>query len=121
LSHIVGIDVEALSRAPFEADIAERVLSPSELAILRGTMADEQSYTFLRFWTLKEAFIKATGEGLNRPLESFSFSLDPVSISFDSGATDEASGWKFIELRPTPGHLLSLAIPWPLKLSMNPR
>jgi 4'-phosphopantetheinyl transferase len=121
----LGIDVEPLSRAATGFDIAERFFSPSEVSILRAVNEDQQSTTFLRFWTLKEAFIKATGEGLYRPLESFSFSLDPVSITFDSEDVDDASSWKFFELRPTPGHLLALAIrhsePWPLKLSTCPQ
>jgi 4'-phosphopantetheinyl transferase len=106
----VGIDVEALSRAVTHPDIAERFFSPSEVSILRGMNGDQQPTTFLRFWTLKEAFIKATGEGLNRPLDSFSFSLDPVSIRFHPEDADDASCWKFFELRPTPGHLLALAV-----------
>ena len=120
----VGIDVEALSRATTGLDIAEQFFSRSELSILRAVDEDQRSTTFLRFWTLKEAFIKATGEGLYRPLESFSFSLDPVSIAFDAGV-DDASSWKFFELRPTPRHLLALALrhsgPWPLTLSTCPQ
>lgn len=119
----LGIDVEPASRAATGLDIAKRFFSPSELAILRAVKEDQQSATFLRFWTLKEAFIKATGEGLYRPLDSFSFSLDPVSIAF-SEDIDDPSNWKFFELRP-PGHLLALAIRHsesrPLKLSTCPQ
>jgi 4'-phosphopantetheinyl transferase len=107
---MIGIDVEALSRAPADLDIAERYFSPSEVAILRRSTHDQQAYTFMRFWTLKEALIKTTGEGLSRALDSFSFSLDPVSITFDPADADEAANWQFIEQRPTPGHLLALAI-----------
>jgi 4'-phosphopantetheinyl transferase len=110
LRDMVGIDVEALSRAPTDLDIAERLFSASELSILRGTIQDQRAHTFLRFWTLKEAFIKATGEGLNRALDSFSFSLDPISIAFDPKDVDETQNWKFFELRPTPRHLLALAV-----------
>jgi 4'-phosphopantetheinyl transferase len=106
---VIGIDVEALAREP-DLDIAERFFSPSEVAILRGTPPALQVCTFLRFWTLKEALIKATGEGLSRALDSFSFSLDPVSIVFDPEDAAEALKWKFIEQRPTPRHLLALAI-----------
>jgi 4'-phosphopantetheinyl transferase len=117
----MGIDVEALSRRPSDLDIAERFFSPSEVAILRGTAQDQKRYTFLRFWTLKEALIKATGDGLSRGLDSFSFTLDPVSIAFKPGDTDAAVDWSFYEMRPTPGHLLALAVrhlgAWPVKLS----
>jgi hypothetical protein len=43
---------------------------------VQSTPRDRRTCVFLRFWTLKEAFIKATGEGLRRPLNSFSFTFD---------------------------------------------
>jgi 4'-phosphopantetheinyl transferase len=120
----IGIDVETLARTPAGLDISERYFSPSEVAILRATAPDRQHDTFLRFWTLKEAFIKATGEGLSRGLGSFSFTLDPVAISFRPGDADDATQWTFIERQPTPRHLLALAIRHPadapVKLSIHP-
>jgi 4'-phosphopantetheinyl transferase len=109
----IGIDVEALSRRQSGLDIAEHFFSPLEVAILRGMTPDRQHEAFFRFWTLKEAFIKATGEGLSRALDSFSFALDPISISFSQGHADRARGWQFIEYRPTAQHLLALAIERP--------
>ncbi|MGY3698848.1 MULTISPECIES: 4'-phosphopantetheinyl transferase family protein [Bradyrhizobium] len=106
----VGIDVETLTPSRASLDIAERYFSPSEVAILRGAPPDEQAECFFRLWTLKEAFIKATGEGLSRPLDSFSFSLNPASISFSQGEADDAPQWQFIEQRPSPQHVLALAV-----------
>jgi 4'-phosphopantetheinyl transferase len=105
----VGIDVEALSRNP-DLDVADRFFSPHEVAILRAMPPARQPETFLRFWTLKEALIKATGEGLSRALDSFSFALDPISIRFDPDDSDAPARWSFIEHRPTLGHLLALAV-----------
>jgi 4'-phosphopantetheinyl transferase len=120
---MIGIDVEARSRTPSGLDIAERFFSASEVAILRGAPAKLKPETFLRLWTLKEAFIKATGEGLTRALDSFSFSLDPVSIAFDPNQPGEGGRWSFIERRPTPGHLLALAVrpsgSWSPKVSIR--
>ena len=107
---MIGIDVEARTRRPPDLDIAERFFSAPEVAILQGAPPELQLEIFLRFWTLKEAFIKATGEGLSRALDSFSFSLDPVSIAFDPDDAEEAARWRFIELQPTPEHLLALAV-----------
>ena len=104
VSSEIGIDVEALTRTPAGLDIAERFFSPSEVAILRGKAQDQRLDTFLRFWTLKEAFIKATGEGLPRA-DSFSFSLDPIAISYLHAGADEPAGLTFIERRLTPRHL----------------
>jgi 4'-phosphopantetheinyl transferase len=113
LGNEIGIDVESLDRGQSGLDVAAHFFSPVEVAILRGTTPERQHEAFLRFWTLKEAFIKATGEGLSRPLDSFSFALDPVSISFRQDQTDDPTGWQFIECRPTAQHLLALAIERP--------
>jgi 4'-phosphopantetheinyl transferase len=109
IANAVGIDVEAASRNP-DIEVADRFFSPHEVAILRAMPAERQPETFLRFWTLKEALIKATGEGLSRALDSFSFALDPVSIRFHPDDSDAPALWSFIEHRPTPGHLLALAV-----------
>ena len=109
IANEVGIDVEALSRNP-DIEVADRFFSPAEVAILRAMPPARQPETFLRFWTLKEALIKATGEGLSRALDSFSFALDPVSIRFDPDDSDAPALWSFVEHRPTPRHLLALAL-----------
>jgi 4'-phosphopantetheinyl transferase len=57
----VGVDVEAVRTIDFAA-IAESVCTPAERPDIR-TDAD-----FYTVWTRKEAVLKATGEGLSRPM-----------------------------------------------------
>jgi 4'-phosphopantetheinyl transferase len=106
----IGIDVEALAPTHARLAVAERFFSSSEVAVLRHAGPDQLANMFLRFWTLKEAFVKATGTGLSRALDSFSFSLDPISISFHPASADEEKQWQFFERQPTPRHLLALAV-----------
>jgi 4'-phosphopantetheinyl transferase len=121
----IGIDVATLAPREAGLDIATNFFSPAEVAMLRRAPAGQQPLVFFRLWTLKEAFIKATGEGLSRSLDSFSFSLDPVSIDFPSGPADEAAHWQFAEMRPTRRHLLAVAIRRPpgvpVSLTVSPR
>lgn len=75
----VGIDVEKpVSISEIDA-FAERFFAAETLAALRN-IPDEQAKTalFFRFWTLGEAFIKATGLGLEQDLKSFAFSAAGV-------------------------------------------
>jgi len=105
----IGIDVEMTSRR-VGLEIVERYFSPAEVAVFRATPPKQQRQMFFRLWTLKEAFVKATGEGLRRPMDSFSFSLDPISIAFHPHDPFEANKWTFFERRPTMNHALAIAI-----------
>lgn len=66
----VGCDVEEM-KTP-ELAVAERFFSEEEQKeIFQKEDPEEQKEAFYRFWTLKEAFLKAEGSGLLRPLSSF--------------------------------------------------
>jgi 4'-phosphopantetheinyl transferase len=106
----IGIDVEATSPHRAGLDVAKHHFAPDEVAFLRAAPPNDQREIFIRFWTLKEAFIKATGEGLSRPLDSFSFSLDPTSVTFHPDDPAEAASWTFAERRPTANHALAIAV-----------
>jgi 4'-phosphopantetheinyl transferase len=62
---------------------------------------------------LKEAYIKARRLGLSIPLDAFSFDLSddarPV-IRIDPSLHDAADLWRFVAMRPTPGHWLAVAV-----------
>lgn len=73
----LGVDVEKI-RSDFKvADIATRYFSERECRELFSLPAGQQSESFFFCWTRKEAYLKARGEGLHLPLDSFSVSLAP--------------------------------------------
>lgn len=66
----VGVDIEHCS--PISAlELAERFFTPQECQQLLRIDPNQQLTYFYRLWTLKEAFIKATGEGLSFGLDQF--------------------------------------------------
>lgn len=70
----VGVDVEPLQHKGEGREIPMRVLAPVEQAQLRshtalGLKETDDWGRFLRYWTCKEAIVKATGDGLTVPLE----------------------------------------------------
>ena len=106
----IGVDVELVEPRRSGLDIAEHYFSAAEVVSLRAMPSAQQMRTFFRLWTLKEALIKTTGEGLQRALDSFSFALDPVTVAFHPHNPDEAARWSFWELEPTAHHATALAI-----------
>jgi len=116
----LGIDVELMDPRRSELDIAEHYFSAAEVELLRAMPAARKTHTFFRLWTLKEALIKTTGEGLERALDSFSFAFDPVTVVFHPHDANETSHWTFWELEPSAHHAMALAIrqdaPQPMRL-----
>jgi len=73
----VGVDVE-LVRKDIEAEqIARRFFSQREQQDLLSLPASDRIPAFFRCWTRKEAYVKATGEGLGLPLNQFDVAFLP--------------------------------------------
>lgn len=73
----LGVDVESIRREVAGEDIAQRFFSTHEMQELLAIPAEQRAEGFLLCWTRKEAYIKARGEGLQIPLNSFDVSLTP--------------------------------------------
>lgn len=98
----VGIDVEYIRPETSDETIAEQFFSPAEVAKLRALPSALQSQAFFNCWTRKEAYLKARGEGLSLPLDSFEVSLDaqaPVSLKVYH-APREGERWQLYHLAP---------------------
>ena len=65
----VGCDIEKIENADLK--IAERFFSEEEKAMLRAIPENARNDAFYRLWTMKESYIKATGDGLSLPLSAF--------------------------------------------------
>jgi 4'-phosphopantetheinyl transferase len=107
LERDVGVDVEAV-RPDFATDaIARRFFSPHEVAALRALSAAQRVTAFFSCWTRKEAYIKAQGDGLSLPLDSFDVTLGPdvpAALVSTRPDTAEASRWSLAALTPGDGY-----------------
>lgn len=109
-NHEVGIDVEMVDPARLTTDMAVRFFSPAEVEMVNQADSELRTEILFRIWTLKEAYIKAVGLGLSIPLDSFSFSFDPITISFRDHGSDDPARWLFRSEKPTASHMLALAM-----------
>src|ERR1700693_2272020 len=73
----IGIDVELIRPDFATEDIAKRYFSPKEIDCLNRLPGERTTEAFFLCWTRKEAYIKAKGDGLHVPLDSFEVSLSP--------------------------------------------
>jgi len=63
-ARFVGIDLEYRRPMPDAQQLAKRFFSHREYEIISSLLPPQQEEMFFRIWTVKEAFLKATGEGL---------------------------------------------------------
>jgi 4'-phosphopantetheinyl transferase len=67
LGRSIGVDVEFLDPRLINEGVMRQILAPGERAMLNGLPPTEQMETLFRLWTLKEAYLKARGDGLSLP------------------------------------------------------
>ena len=65
----VGCDVEELREAP--KGMAERYFSEREQVFVNSFSGDEYNHAFFQIWTMRESYVKMTGEGLRLPFKEY--------------------------------------------------
>lgn len=109
----IGVDVEKVNQETEVGNLAERFFSESERQDLRRLRGDELRAAFFRVWTRKEAYIKATGEGLSLPLHQFdvSFSVgDRDALRATRPDASEAEQWTISDVAVQSGYAAAVAI-----------
>lgn len=116
----LGLDVEQIRPMPDATQVAERFFSEQENKVFHSISPEHKNEAFFNCWTRKEAYIKAIGEGLSHPLDSFDVTLAPgeaAKLLAVRNAPSEQSWWLHA-FTPTPGYVAALAIEraaWQLK------
>lgn len=108
----IGVDVEYLRPMSDCEQIAERFFSESERQALRRIPPPKEA-AFFNCWTRKEAYLKAVGEGLAAPLDSFDVTLtpgEPPRMLTLEGDPERASRWFFHHLVPAEPYVGAVAI-----------
>lgn len=96
----VGVDVESMREVANAERLARRFFSPAEHKIVHGLKVADRGHAFLRIWTQKEAYLKATGLGVGMPLREVETESDPEApprLLAIAGDRDEAGRWTLLE------------------------
>lgn len=105
----VGIDIEQHREMRDLEAVAKRFFAAGEVDDLMRVPPANRSEAFFRCWTRKEAFIKAIGDGLSLPLNSFRVSLlpdQPASILAAPAAHSQR--WQLADVTPFSGYSAAL-------------
>jgi 4'-phosphopantetheinyl transferase len=100
----LGVDIEAIRDV--DPALPGQVFSPAEQAELSSVAPASRPAAFFNGWTRKEAHVKAVGQGLSMPLDSFDVTLTPglparyMRIGDRPG---EAAAWQIAAFEPAPG------------------
>ena len=99
----LGVDVEKVRHLESLGEIARKHFSPSEFEALSPLAGDARELAFYRCLTRKEAYIKAVGEGLTMPLDTFDVSLceEPRFLDCRDGR-GSAEDWSLLDVSPGP-------------------
>jgi 4'-phosphopantetheinyl transferase len=89
--------------------VAKQFFAPAEVSNLLSLPPGERQAAFFRCWTRKESFVKAVGDGLYLPLDSFQVSLgpdEPAAILEVAGREEE--NWSLADVTPAEGYSAAL-------------
>jgi 4'-phosphopantetheinyl transferase len=108
----VGVDVEWLRPIPHFEEIASRFFSPRETETLMALSTECRMEGFFACWTRKEAFLKATGEGISEGLAKVEVTLTPweePEILRTTAELKARTEWQLRSFSPAPGYLAAVA------------
>jgi 4'-phosphopantetheinyl transferase len=108
----VGIDLECTRPIRDLSGVVDRFFSPAERKALARVAMEDRQNAFLSAWVLKEAYLKASGEGLQRSLDAFDVTVaaDEPRLLEVRDRVGDASRWSLRQLRPSDDFVAALAV-----------
>ncbi len=113
LNREIGVDIEMIKEQRAIRDIANRFFSPYEVGVLLALPEQERTAAFYRLWARKEAYLKARGDGLGLPLDSFDITLaprDPPALLQTRYDPADAARWTLQDVPVEPGYAAAVAV-----------
>ncbi|GET42134.1 4'-phosphopantetheinyl transferase family protein [Microseira wollei] len=114
----IGIDLEFIRPLDDALKLAQRFFSPREYAFIAALPPDQKQKAFFQLWTCKEAYLKATGEGL-AGLGQVEVSLTPGGAArlIAHNKSQEQNSWFLQPLTPDPNYAAAVAVEGQSQLS----
>ncbi len=102
LGRDIGVDIEAIKAIAEFGELAHDICSPEELRRLESVPVRDRLTELYRYWTLKEAYVKAIGVGLSFPHRTVR-----VLATEKGYALDMAGTWSVLQYDGIPGYAVA--------------
>jgi 4'-phosphopantetheinyl transferase len=104
----VGIDLEHIRLLPDIEELIDKNFSKNEAAYIRK-MEEEKLARFFKFWTVKEGYLKAIGEGMRLTPDSLEFKVENGNYKLlEAKGFFEQVDWKIKNVFPAEGFVCTL-------------
>ena len=104
----VGIDLEHIRQIPDLDEMITKNFSTNERKYINASEKDRNS-RFFRFWTIKESYLKAIGEGMRLAPDNLEFSIEKDGIThLSTRGVFELEDWIFKEFSPATDYVGTL-------------
>ncbi|MBN1468465.1 MAG: 4'-phosphopantetheinyl transferase superfamily protein [Fusobacteriaceae bacterium] len=99
---LIGVDIEKMKDIPEYIEISKQFFTYSEYQNIKKKAKKE---FFYQYWTAKEAYVKALGEGLNKGLNTFEISGNYI---FEQGK--KLNNWEIIPIDFEENYFANIAV-----------
>ena len=107
LNYQVGMDVEKVRHLPDLETLLNTNFTAREIEDIKKS--DDEGERFFRYWTMKESYLKAIGEGMRLTPDNLEFSSDRNGVRLLSvNGVSDGNPWNFQEFLPSPGYVGTL-------------
>jgi 4'-phosphopantetheinyl transferase len=108
LQREVGIDLEKVIPGHPAVQDVRQYFSPAERVRIEHASGSAQTELFFRCWVMKEAYVKALGEGLQIPLSSFELPTNWAELEGES--TNLVENWTILPFTPAPTYRAAVVV-----------
>ncbi len=104
----LGIDIEQIRPLPDLDEMIIRNFTSREIRFINGK-SGERTTRFFRFWTIKESYLKAIGEGMRLSPDNLEFAIEKDRIrQLAVNGIFEQENWNFREFSTSPDYVGTL-------------
>ena len=105
----IGIDLEQIRELPDLDDLIQKNFTAKEISFITQNPKNK-SMRFFRFWTFKESYLKAIGEGMRLDPGKLEFTVEGETIKLQGiNGISETEDWNFSVFLPAKNYTGTLA------------